>query len=154
MRASTWSNDYNVSSNVSKDTVRFTKETPTVNTASITIALLSLCSLGVPGNMLVILTYARNMTPSLRVYVLALAFAESAICGCVVIHAYTPTVVFVRYAVTYVVDAAVTLSMFVLGLWRLNAAQRSFVRIRSTRTRSERGKQLLYFSSLLLHSDS
>ena len=85
-----------------------------MNTASITIALLSLFSLGVPGNMLVIVTYVRNMTSSLRVYVLALAIAESAISVCVVIHAYTPTIVFVRYAVTYVVYVAVTLSMFLL----------------------------------------
>ena len=84
-----------------------------MNTNYINITLLALCLLGLPGNLVVIAVYMRNMTSSLKIYRFALAIADSAICVCVVIFVQTPNSIFAEYAM-YVFNMAVFFSMFLL----------------------------------------
>ena len=114
VHTSTWINISRFSQNVSNDSFGFTKDTPTVNTDYINIAILILCSLGLPGNLLVIAVYVRHMVSSVRVYMLALAIADSAICIGAIILSTDPTIVFATEAVFCVLDVAVTFSMFLL----------------------------------------
>ena len=114
MNTSTWINISRFSQNVANDSFGFTRDTPTVNTDYINIGILTLCSLGLPGNLLVIAVYVRNTVSSVRVYMLALAVADSAICIGAIILSTERTNVFATYAVLYVLDVAVTFSMFLL----------------------------------------
>jgi len=114
MHTSTWANDSRVLLNLSNDTLRLTKDTPSANADSIAIAIITLCSMGLPGNLLVIAVYMRTMTSSLRVYMFALAVADSAICVCAIILPLTPPRAFVKYASLYVFDVAVIFSMLLL----------------------------------------
>ena len=111
---STWANDSRVLLNSSNDTLRLTKDTPSANADSIAIIIITLCSLGLPGNLLVIAVYVRTMTSSLRVYMFALAVVDSAICVCAIILTQTPPRTFVKYASLYVFDVAVIFSMLLL----------------------------------------
>ena len=114
MHTSTRINISRFSQNVSNDSFGFTKDTSTVNTDYINIAMLTLCSLGLPGNLLVIAVYVQYMVSSVRVYMLALAIADSAICIGAIILSIVPTTVFARSAVLYELNVAVTFSMFLL----------------------------------------
>ena len=71
--------NYSVSTNISvfRDNYDFIREM-----APQDIFLLVMCSLGLPGNLLVIAVYIRNMKTSTRVYMFALAIADSAVCVC------------------------------------------------------------------------
>ena len=110
---SNWINGSRFSQNVSNDSFDFNKDSPVVNTNYINITLLTLCLLGLPGNMLVIAVYMRNMTSSLKIYMFALAIADTAICVCVVIFVETPNSTFAKYAM-HVFNMAVFFSMFLL----------------------------------------
>ena len=77
-------------------------------------ALPILCRLGLPGNLLVIAVYVRHMEASLRVYMFALAIADSANCVGAIIHSTDPAIVFATEAVLSVLDVAVTFSGFLL----------------------------------------
>jgi len=110
----TWTNGSRFSPNVSNDSFGFTKDTSAVNTDNISITLLTMCSLGLPCNLLVIAVYVRNMTSSLRVYMFALAIADSAICVCLFILVQTPIIIFIKPATLTVLDVAVSFSMFLL----------------------------------------
>ena len=113
-RTSMWTNGSRFSPNVSNDSFGFTKDTSAVNTDYISITSLTLCSLGLPCNLLVIAVYVRHMTSSMRVYMFALAIADSAICVCVLIHVQTPTIILIKFATLIVLDVAVSFSMFLL----------------------------------------
>ena len=112
---SNWTNGSRFSQNVSNDSFDFSKDTPVVNTNYVNITLLTICLLGLPGNLLVIAVYMRNMTSSLKIYMFALAIADSAICVCVVIFVQTPNSIFAESAM-YVFNVAVFFSMFLLVL--------------------------------------
>ena len=129
IHTSTLINISRFSQNLSNDSFGFTKDTPTVNTDYINIAILTLCSLGLPGNLLVIAVYVRNMVSSVRVYMLALAVADSAICIGAIILSTERTNVFAKDAVLYVLNVAVTFSMFLLvfvAIERLTAIFRPY----------------------------
>ena len=114
MNTSTWINISRFSQNVANDSFVFTKDTPTVNLDYINIAILTLCSLGLPGNLFVIAVYVRHKVSYVRVYMLALAIADSAVCIDAIILLTEPTIFFATYAVLYVLNVALTFSMFLL----------------------------------------
>ena len=114
VHTSTRINRSRFSQNSSNDSIGFTKDTRTVNTDYSNIVILTLCSLGLPGNLLVIAVYIRDMVSSVRVYMLALAIADSAICIDAIILSTDPSVVFAINAVLYVLNVALTFSMFLL----------------------------------------
>ena len=123
---SNWTNGSRFSQNVSNDSFNFSKDTPVVNRNYINITLLTMCLLGLPGNLLVIAVFMRNMTSSLKIYMFALAIADSAICVCVVIFVQTPDNTFVEYTKP-VFNVAVFFSMFLLvfvAIERLTAVLR------------------------------
>ena len=110
---SNWTNGTPFSQNFSNDSFNMNKNTPVVNTNYINITLLTLCLLGLPGNLLVIAVFMRNMTSSLKIYLFALAIADSAICVCVVIFVQTRNSILFDYAM-YAFNGAVFFSMFLL----------------------------------------
>ena len=110
---SNWTNGSCFSKNVSNDSFEFSKDTPVVNMNNINIILLTLCLLGLPGNLLVVAVYMRNMTSSLKIYMFALALADSAICVCVVIFVQMLKSIVFDYAM-YAFNVAVFFSMFLL----------------------------------------
>ena len=110
---SNWINGSRFSQNVSNDSFDSSKDTPVMNTNHINVALLTLCLLGLPGNLLVIAVYVRNMTSSLKIYMFALAIADSAICVCVVIFVQTSNNIFTESAMN-AFNVAVFFSMFLL----------------------------------------
>ena len=110
---SNWTNGSRFSQNVSNYSFDFSKDTPVANMNGINITLLTFCLLGLPGNLLVIAVYMRNMTSSLKIYMFALAIADSAICVCVVIFVQMPKSTFANYAM-HVFNVAVFFSMFLL----------------------------------------
>ena len=113
MHTSTWINISRFSQNVSNDSSGFTKDTPTVNTDYINNVILTLCSLGLPSNLFVIAVYVRHMVSSVRVYMFALAIADSTVCIGAIILSTDPTIVFARF-VLYVLNVAVLFSVFLL----------------------------------------
>ena len=71
--------NYSVSTNISvfRENYDFIREM-----APYDIFLLVICSLGLPGNLLVIAVYILNMKTSTRVYMFALAIADLVVCVC------------------------------------------------------------------------
>ena len=61
------------------------------------IYLFIICSLGLQGNILVILVYMVNMKTSTRVYMFALAVADLAVCVCAVVVAAAD----MKYSITF-----------------------------------------------------
>ena len=109
---SNWTNGSRFSQNVSNDSFDFSKDIPVVNTKQINITLLTLCLLGLPGNLLVIAVYMRNMTSSLKIYMFSLAIADSAICVCGVIFVQTSNNIFTESAMNAFNVAGVLLHVF------------------------------------------
>ena len=126
IHTSTWINISQFSQNVSNDSFGFIEDIQTVNTNYLTVVFLALCSLGLPGNLFVIAVYVRHMVSSVRVYMLALAIADLAVCVCAIILSIDPNITF---AVLYVLNVAVTFSMFLLvfvAIERLTAILRPY----------------------------
>ncbi|KAI0236737.1 hypothetical protein LSAT2_012722 [Lamellibrachia satsuma] len=86
-----------------------------------------LCVLGLPGNLLVIAVYARKMTTSTRVYMFALAVADSAVCVCGIVLTATQKGLMKREAILYVINLSILISSFLLvfvSIERLMAVRR------------------------------
>ena len=81
---SVWSNDSSLRNNSNDD---FNVGAQYRNNETIhNIALFLICLLGLPANLLVITVYLGKMTTSTRVYMLALAVADLAICACEIVQ--------------------------------------------------------------------
>jgi len=126
MNNSTWANlstflqNFVNDSNLTKNNVHQPPEKDT-------FALLLLCVMGVPGNLLVIVVYFVNMKTSTRAYMFALALADLAVCVCGI-----PLLVAVITLVTYVtliyiINASINFSVVLLvfmSIERLLAVRR------------------------------
>ena len=96
-------------------------------TEDVIIVVLLLCVLGLPGNLLVITVYVRKMTTSTRVYMFALAVADSAVCVCGIVLSTTQSGLMIRVALFYVINASILFSSFLLvfvSIERLMAVRR------------------------------
>ena len=78
-------------------------------------ALIFVLALGIPGNFLVLAIYAFNMTTSTRVYMFALAVADSAVCICGLILATVPHYIISLVVSRYLTVMAVAFSGFLLS---------------------------------------
>ena len=101
---SNWVNDSGFHQDVSNDTLDFTKPT----------AALLMCVLGLPGNLLVIAVYVAAMTTSTRVYMFALAVADSAICVCGIVLSVAGRNIVILGVFFCVVSLSVNFSMALL----------------------------------------
>ena len=83
-------------------------------TQDVFIPVLILCTLGLPGNLFILAVYVLKMTNSTRVYMFALAIADSAVCvsGIVLSMAFTDIVTNLIFIVT--IDVFATFSIFIL----------------------------------------
>ena len=99
--SSNWVNDSGFHQDVSNDT------------SDLTAALL-MCVVGLPGNLLVIAVYVAAMTTSTRVYMFALAVADSAICVCGIVLSVAATNIVILGVFFCVVSLSVNFSMALL----------------------------------------
>ena len=100
---------------VLNDSLALTTNNRTHGSESSNIAIISLCALGLPGNLLVIAVYVRKMTTSTRVYMFALAVADSSVCVCAFFVLFIGvTDLVTKLACSSVIDTSITFSMFLL----------------------------------------
>ena len=116
VNTSIWTNDSRFVQNVLNDSSDLTKNTATQRVDSLSFVTLVVRVLGLPDNLFVIAVYMFNMTTSTRVYILALAVADSAVCisGMVLTfatHDFVAMMVFV-----YIISMSATFSIFLLVL--------------------------------------
>ena len=72
-------------------------------------------ALGLPGNVLVVAVYIRQITTSTRVYIFALVVADSVVCVCTYLAlSKCVTDLVTRLAFSYIINASLTCSMFLL----------------------------------------
>ena len=83
-------------------------------TEDVVIVAFLLCVLGLPGNLLVIAVYVRKMTTSTRVYMFALAVADSSVCVCGIVLSATQKDLVKREAILYVINLSILFSSFLL----------------------------------------
>ena len=123
---SNWTNASSVVQNILNDTFDSDTNQPKP-TKDVPIVVVLLCLLGLPGNVLVMTVYVRKMTTSTRLYMFALAVADSAVCvgGIVLGTALTGSVT--TKAIIYVINMSVLYSMLLLvsvSIERLIAVRR------------------------------
>ena len=96
-------------SNYSADLVNDTE------TQDVAMAILVMCTLGLPGNLFILAVYVVKMANSTRVYMFALAIADSAVCvsGIVLSMAFSDMVTNIIFIGT--IDVFTTFSMFILA---------------------------------------
>ena len=80
VNTSIWTNDSRFLLNVLNYSSNLTKNNAAQRDDSKSIFILILCGLGLPGNLFVIAVYMFKMTTSTRVYMFALAVADSVVC--------------------------------------------------------------------------
>ena len=79
-----------------------------------TVATPILCGVGLPGNLLVILIYVTKMTSSTRVYLFALAVADTAICVCGIVLTVAPITFMIHEIFMFVINLSIIFSMYLL----------------------------------------
>ena len=147
MNNSIWETDSSVADNVSFDSFNSTVRSNTHTLAGNLIPL-SLCVLGLPGNLFVIAVYIRQLTSSTRVYMFALAVADSAVCiiGVVLSTASLDAITIV--VVTEVIDVAITFSVFLLTAVSIERAL-AVTRPHSFNRKAEHAKKAVIYISVV-----
>ena len=138
---SNWTNGSSVVQNILNDTFDSGTNQPKT-TQDVLIAVLLVGVLGLPGNVLVMTVYARKMTTSTRVYMFALAVADSAICVCGIVLSTALTGLVTTKALMYVIDMSLAYSTYLLAfvsIERLIAVRRPH----SFTVNAERAKKAL-----------
>ena len=123
---SNWTNGSSVVQNILNDTFDSGTNQPKP-TQDVLIVVVLLCLLGLPGNVLVMTVYVRKMTTSTRVYMFALAVADSAICVCGIVLSTALTGSVTTKAMIYVIDMSIGYSTCLLvfvSIERLIAVRR------------------------------
>ena len=109
-------NTTNGSSEILQHVLALTTHTTTQGRDSSSLAILLLSALGLPGNVLVLAVYVRQMTTSIRVYMFSLAVADSLACFCVVLFlSVGVTDLVTMLAFSSVINTSLSFSMFLLG---------------------------------------
>jgi len=101
----------NIFSNNNSDLAKNTA-TPQVDYSSTTV--LVVCALGLPGNLLVIAVYVAKMTTSTRVYLFALAVADTSICVGGIVLTASLTNVFTQMIIILITSLAINYSVVLL----------------------------------------
>ena len=95
-------------SNYSADLVNNTE------TQHVAMPALLMCTLGLPGNLFVFAVYVVKMTSSTRVYMFALAIADSAVCVSAIVLSVGFTDIVTNFIFIGTVNVFTTFSMFIL----------------------------------------
>ncbi|KAI0235441.1 hypothetical protein LSAT2_014041 [Lamellibrachia satsuma] len=124
-----WLKDPSLKQNITQRSFEFPldKNILTKHTSYLNMAILITCALGLPGNLLLIAVYVRKMTTSTRVYMFALAVADSAVCVCGIVLTTSLSLFIPRGVTFYVFDTMISFSMFLLvfvSIQRLMAVRR------------------------------
>ncbi|KAI0210429.1 hypothetical protein LSAT2_004824 [Lamellibrachia satsuma] len=106
----------NGSSGLQNDSFDLVKNIPPKKMDNFSIAMVIMCALGLPGNLLVIAVYVRQMTTSMRVYMFALAVADSAVCVCGSVLIVGVTGLVTKVVVLYSMNISFTFSALLLVL--------------------------------------
>ena len=121
-----WTNGSNVVQNILNET--FDSGTnKQKHTEDVPIVVLLLCVLGLPGNVLVITVYVRKMTTSTRMYMVALAVADSAVCVGMIVLGTALTGLVTTKVIIYVINMSIFYSVLLLvfvSIERLIAVRR------------------------------
>ena len=126
MNTSTCANDSSVLHNVSNNSVNVTENNPTQKVDVLNVVFF-LCVLGLPGNLLVIAVYIRKLTTSTRLYMFALAVADSVACGCGIVLSVAVMDLVSTIVFQCAINASITFSVFLLvfmSIERLIAVRR------------------------------
>ena len=126
MNTSTCTNDSSVLQDVSNNSVNVTENNPTQKVDVLNVVFF-LCVLGLPGNLLVIAVYVRKMTTSTRLYMFALAVADSVACGCGIVLSVALMDLVSTIVFQCAINASITFSVFLLvfmSIERLIAVRR------------------------------
>ncbi|KAI0214237.1 hypothetical protein LSAT2_000670, partial [Lamellibrachia satsuma] len=110
---SNWTNASSVVQNILNDTFDSDTNQPK-HTEDVPIVVVFLCLLGLPGNVLVMTVYVRKKTTSTRLYMFALAVADSAVCVGGIVLGTALTVSVTTKAIIYVINMSVLYSMLLL----------------------------------------
>ena len=129
-----WSNLSILPENVVNDSSDLSENNVTQPPDNRNITTFLVCSLGVPGNVLVIIVYIVNMKTSTRVYMFALALADLAVCLCGIFLTAIKfaTVVILIYFISVSINFSVVLLVFV-SIERLLAVKRPHTFSNNTR---------------------
>ena len=127
INTSIWTNDSIFLLNVLNDSSDLTKNKTTQLVDSLSIALSLICGIGLPGNLFVIAVYMFKMTTSTRVYMFALAVADSAVCISGIVLTFAAPDFVIVLVFLCIIDVSATFSMFLLvfvSMERLIAVRR------------------------------
>jgi len=111
---SNWANDSTFLQNIANDTSDWTRNNSSESRGIPSYALLLMCAIGLPGNLLVIAVYATKMTTSTRVYLFALAVVDSLICVCGIVVTTSSRNAAARSTFVIVISLAVIFSVLLL----------------------------------------
>ena len=148
INTSNWTDNSSFVRNVSTDSFNSTGRARAGTLTVENIVLLAISAFGLPGNVLVIAVYLRQMTTSTKVYMFSLAVVDTVVCVC----AITLSTGLTQYRTTalitlFVLDTAVNFSMFLLtcvSIERLLAVTRPH----TFNMDAQRAKKVLLFLTL------
>ena len=129
VNTSIWSNDSRFLLNVLNDSSDLTKNNTTQLVDYPSSAIPIVCGLGLPGNLFVIAVYMFKMTTSTRVYMFALAVADSAVCISGMVLTLTKSGFVTKVVFSYIIHVSATFSIFLLvfvSIERLIAVKRPY----------------------------
>ena len=129
VNTSIWSNDSSFLLNVLNDSSDLTKNNTTQLVDYLSSAIPIVCGLGLPGNLFVIAVYMFKMTTSTRVYMFALAVADSAVCISGMVLTLTKSGFVTKVVFSYIIHVSATFSIFLLvfvSIERLIAVKRPY----------------------------
>ncbi|KAI0213084.1 hypothetical protein LSAT2_001915, partial [Lamellibrachia satsuma] len=127
VHALNWTNDSTWSQPGLNNSVELTKTHPTRMVVIPSVAIFIVCLLGLPGNVFVLAVYLRKMTSSTRVYLFALAVADSAVCVCGIVLTRALINFITVQVIVCTIDVAISFSMYLLvfvSIERLLAVRR------------------------------
>ena len=115
LNISTWTDNSRFVENVSIESFNHTANDKPLRVTVSNVVLLCLCVFGLPGNLLVIAVYIRQLTSSTRVYMFALAVADSCVCVCgIVLTTAWLEAVTGLFIVRVIINLAILSSAFLL----------------------------------------
>ena len=127
VHALNWTNDSTMSQPALNNSVQMTTTHPTRMVVIPSVAIFIVCLLGLPGNVFVLAVYLRKMTSSTRVYLFALAVADSAVCVCGIVLTRVLIDFITVQVIICTIDVAISFSVYLLvfvSIERLLAVRR------------------------------
>ena len=114
MNLSCWNNDSSLRQAILNDSCELRTNCATKKVFVHSLAIFLVVVLGLPGNLFVIAVYFTRKTTSTRVYMFALAKADTAVCICGIVLTNAHIDVILLQIVLYFVDMSITFSVYLL----------------------------------------